>query len=163
MLIHMRTHTHTRVHKHTHTHTHTHTHSHTHTYTHTYMMHAAAELKRVRDANGKYDASAKEYKETCAKLEHELVSAGRISQKSVISNGVISNRKDTTALTFENPAGERSAELSKTVEDCKKMLEEASLIHAEKLHNNDTAWQVSFLFSPPSTLLLLLISCCCYY
>jgi chromosome segregation ATPase len=38
-------------------------------------------------------------------------------------------------------SGQRTAELAQTVEECKRMLEEASTSHAEKLKNNDAAWE----------------------
>ena len=76
------------------------------------LQEALSELKRMRESNVKFDASAKEYKEHCATLERELAASGQ-----------------------------RSAALSQTVEECKRMLEEASASHAEKLRNNDAAWE----------------------
>ncbi len=79
---------------------------------HAQLQDALAELKRLRESNKKYDASAKEYKAQCATLEQEL-----------------------------RAAGERSAELSRTVLDCKNMLEEARASHEEKMKDNDSAWE----------------------
>jgi len=79
---------------------------------HAKLQDALAELKRMRESNRQYDASAKEYKAQCATLEQEL-----------------------------RVAGERSAELSRTVLDCKNMLEEARALHEKKLKDNDSAWE----------------------
>jgi chromosome segregation ATPase len=76
------------------------------------LQEARVELQRVREAASNSCNMVQEYKSKCSQLEREAAAAGQ-----------------------------RCEELARNAQECKNMLEQASIFHAEKMKAADAAWE----------------------